>query len=199
MGQGRVPGPGKLLDTVRAALTQADPQAAGQFEKALQMAATMTGVDIEQDVIGAVGPHWIVYSNAGASGAGIFSAQVVFVNHLSDPTGAEKALTSLEQIAVGGALAGGAALEVSARVQELNGLKIHVLSSPQGALEWAVHNDSFFASITPGGLSRAINQVQATNSSILDRPKLSVLRDHIRKFNVKAVTFADLPKTVVPI
>jgi hypothetical protein len=86
----------KLLADVRVAIKALDPRAAEQFEQALTQINAVIGMDVQADVLGALGDGWVAFSGPDAA-RGL--AGLVVANPLRDAEKAQRSLLSLQKLA----------------------------------------------------------------------------------------------------
>ncbi|HYE20389.1 MAG TPA: hypothetical protein VEA69_18225 [Tepidisphaeraceae bacterium] len=187
---------GLALREFRAAFKRIDDFAAQEMEGRLAAFKEATGVDVQADVLEALGDEWAAYVDpAGGAGGGVTG--LVIVNKLRDAARAEKSLLLLQD-QVNGLLAdqrrGANRPKFAFRAIEQDGLTIHTFSLPGVAPAWAVKNGYLFVAPYPQGVVSAVRHVTAKGESIVGNEAFTALRKQLGQQGETAVWFADLPR-----
>src|SRR5262249_28345265 len=77
----------KVVANILEAAGRMDPQAPQKIAQVLDQFRTMTGLDLQKDVLAPVGDQWAIYTDPTVAGASMFGATLV--NKLKDPAKAE--------------------------------------------------------------------------------------------------------------
>lgn len=191
-----------LLDETRRALTEIDPQLPMQMDGALGMVSGMTAVDIETDLIRALGSAWVVYTDPGAIGSG--SLGFCLVNTLSDAEKFEQALLSLQTTA-NMLMSQWGDQDFTVKfltAQDGSGdgaMTVHSLGFPFVAPTWSVYEGSLYVGLYPqsvlaaGDFARA--HAQGGGDSIVTNPRYQQVRARLGNEKASSILFADLPQT----
>ena len=188
--------PTRIMDLVRSTIGQIAPDDRNKFEIELQNAGEQLGIDIERDLIKAMGSKWTAYGDPGMSAMGI---GFVLANNLAVPDRANKALIAIEQqinemMAQNGD-ADQQGMQMRFREVPYEGVTVHTLALPMFASpSWAIHNGKLYFSTTPQAIVQA---VQHEGASILDNPAFQHARKELGDHPANQVTFVDLPKTAL--
>ncbi|HSI32560.1 MAG TPA: hypothetical protein VK986_03140, partial [Tepidisphaeraceae bacterium] len=187
---------GLALREFRAAFKRIDDFAAQEMEGRIAAFKEATGVDVQADVLDALGDEWAAYVDpAGGAGGGVTG--LVIVNKLRDPARAEKSLLLLQD-QVNELLAeqqrGANRPKFAFRAIEQEGLTIYTLSLAGVAPAWAVKNGYLFVAPYPQGVVTAARHVTAKGESIAANEAFAALRKQLGQGGETAVWFADLPR-----
>ena len=185
----------KTLGDVRSTAGKVDPTAPAEIDKALDRFRTMTGLDLQKDVLEPLGDQWAFYSSPQV--AGTFSLATCVVNKLRDPAKAESSLQQLSRAATN-AMAGAAGpggFNLAFRDTVVGDLKIHYLALPVIRPSWAIKNGVLYVAAYPQVIASAAQYDPANDKSILDNESFVSLRKQISAKNATSVRFSDLPKT----
>jgi hypothetical protein len=83
-----------LFDGIRKAIPQLDPKAGRDVEKAIGQVNALLGMDLRQDVLGALGDEWAYFVAPEVTGRGPLG--LVVVNRLKDPAKAQDATDNIK-------------------------------------------------------------------------------------------------------
>ncbi len=188
----------KLLTDIRSGAAKVDPGATAKIDQALDRFRTMTGLDLQKDVLDPLGDQWAYYSGPGVAGAVSFST--VVVNKLDDPAKAENALAQLSRSATNmasGMMArkGPGSPSVSVGETTSNGMKIQYVALPVIKPSWAIKNGVLYVGLWPQVVAAAATYNPASDKSILDNPDFAAIRQRLGTQKATSVRFADLAKT----
>jgi len=195
----------EVLTEVRRVAAVIDPQSGEQqLEDALAQASEMLGADVETQLINALGPDWVMYTDVAATGGGL--PGLVIANKLRDPEAADAALQQL-----GGVLTRLAAKEMddtpgSVRIvsTDHDGLTVHSLTAVFITPSWAIHDGVLYAALLPQPLLAArdhaqrLKQRDARPKTILDNPAFVALSKRLGEPGAKPVSFSfvDIPNAI---
>lgn len=184
----------RLLGEIRTFAGKLDPRAVEEFDNVMAQAKQATGLDIQQDVLTALGDEWAVYTATNTGGNSI--AGVTLVNRLRDPAKAEASLLKLEQLAndaMAKQMRGEKEPRIAFQTTKMGGLTIHYLGVPLVAPSWAIKDGTLYVALFPQVLSAAVEA--AGGKSILDNAEFQALRKRLGVDSSQGITFVDLPKT----
>lgn len=188
---------GALLDEVRRVAGEIDPNAVQQLEDALLQGNQMTGIDIEGDLIRALGSSWIFYTDPGSIGSGIMG--LCMVNSLKDPEAAERSLVSLQALA--NALMGQAGARAGMRIRfhasDDHGMRLNTLGVPFVAPTWSVHDGKLYVGLYPQTVMTAGDRTRAGGPTILDSERFKAVMDRLNAGGkgASSIVYTDLPRT----
>ena len=185
----------KTLGDVRSTAGKVDPTAPAEIDKGLDRFRTMTGLDLQKDVLEPLGDQWAFYSSPQV--AGTFSLATCVVNKLRDPAKAESSLQQLSRAASNAMASVGApeAANLSFRDTTVGDLKIHYLALPIIRPSWAIRNGVLYVAAYPQVIASAARYNPASDKSILDNESFAALRKQLGQNKATSVRFTDLPKT----
>lgn len=191
----------RLVAQVRRGIAIFSPGGGDQFDGFVQQGGAFVGVDLQKDIIDALGSEWAAYSDPTVGGYGGLGG--VLVNRAQQPELLEGALARLEQFAnatVGGVLRFAAPmLTVEFRNETIDGLHIHYAAIPLFTPAWTFSNGYCYLSLYPQVTYAAAKMSAASQSgasqSLLDNADYQNLRSRLGgPANVTGVIFVDTPK-----
>lgn len=187
--------PAKLVPMLRDVIHGIDPDAAAQVDEGLKQVNGGLGIDVQRDLLEAVGDEWAYYSDPMTGGRGLLGA--VFVNRLRDPAKAGATLAKLETF-VQAQLAEqmkGEEVRVQFFTTKAGDLTIHYAGTPLVTPSWAIQNGNLYVGLYPQVVASAAGHVAGKGKSILDNPAFAALRQRLGGKPAGAVSFLDLPRT----
>jgi prepilin-type processing-associated H-X9-DG protein len=188
----------KFVASIKDAVGQMDPQAPQKIAQALDQFRTMTGLDLEKDVLAPLGDQWAVYTDPTVAGAYSFGATLV--NKLKDPAKAEQSFVQLGRAVtniITGAM-GRSGMMIAIRDVQSGGSTIHYLATPIVRPSWTIKDGVLYVGLYPQVVASAIARAAAPDrKSILENEQFTALRKRLGGGNVAAtsVRYVDLPKT----
>lgn len=188
-----------LLKGIRSLASQADPDAANQFDSILQQANQAVGIDIQKDLLDSLGTGWAYYCDPATTGKGLLG--LVVVNPLKDPAKAEDAITKLEQFANKAIAAnmprqpGQPRVSIEMRQTRVGDLNIHYLGFPLLSPAWAVAKGNLYLALYPQNVAVAAGHDATRDKSILDNPSFIAMRQRLGYEKPDSFQFVDLPRT----
>jgi prepilin-type processing-associated H-X9-DG protein len=187
----------KLLADIRATAAKLDPAAPGKIEQGLDRFRTMTGVDLQKDVLEPLGPQWAAYADPGV--AGNYSIAFVLLNKLDDPAKAERSLSQLSLSLsnfLSGTVASNGMMLVFREIQDGN-LKIHYLAAPIIRPAWAVQDGVLYLGLYPQVVSAAANRSAsaAKGKSILENESFAAVRKRLGDAKPTSIRYSDLARS----
>jgi prepilin-type processing-associated H-X9-DG protein len=207
----------RLLAEVRNVAGELDPNVRRQIDEALQQASGQLGLDIERDLIGALGHEWVSYTSPTVGGNGLLG--MVAVNRLRDAAKAQQTLTKLVAIAnrVLEEQLKGEEVTVKLNTVQIDGMDVTYLGTPFVSPAWGVRNGNLFVALypqnvvaaaraataapaqAPAGGARAMAPAGAGEGSILDNPDFVAMRQALPgrqgAASISAIQFMDLRLT----
>jgi prepilin-type processing-associated H-X9-DG protein len=153
----------KLLGVTREVLAKVDARALAEFEKVLAEGEKELGVNIEKDLINALGDEWVTYRGPLQDDG---SYPFVLVQKLRDAAGFGKVLGVLTERV-------NAAAEGKVKIEELDAGKFKVtgvrlpamMAGMPSSVAWTIRDGVFYAS-TLEGVASAVEQVEGKKESI---------------------------------
>ena len=165
----------------------------------LQTVNEMTGVDLQQDLIHALGARWLMYE-LPTPGLPAFNGYVL-ANRLRHPNRIMQALAVLMPVAVMGGNAMARQRGMSAKTLSLNSVQmgdvtINEIGAAGTQLCYVIDNNNFFITLNLKCMRAAITQEKA-KTSVLDNPAFKhVLAELNNPPSPATVSFTDSPKLV---
>ncbi len=191
---------GGLLDKAREAMTQIDPEMVEAFNQGLLQGNQITGIDIEADLLRALGSAWVMYTDPGATGSGMMG--MCLVNPLKDAEAAERSLISLQALANAmmgqiGANAGGVGMRIRFHTRDDNGMTLNTLGIPFIAPTWSVHDGKLYVGLFPQTVMMAGDRARAGGPTILDSERFQAVMTRLDAGGAGASSsvYTDLPRT----
>jgi len=186
---------GKLVGALRKAVHEVDENAGQQVDEVINEASKHIGLDIQKDVLDALGDEWVYYSDPMTGGRGMFGA--VMINHLKNAQKAEASFSKLESM-LNDVLAKEIKdkdVSVKFLTTKYGNTTIHYLGTPLVSPAWAVKGEFLIVALYPQMVAGASDQVGAGGKSILDNPKYQAMRQRLGVPNANGFGFADLQQT----
>jgi prepilin-type processing-associated H-X9-DG protein len=184
----------QILAQVRATAGKVDPQAPQKIDQALDQFHSMTGLDLEKDVLAPLGDQWALFAARNVGGDNPLG--FCLLNQLADPAKAEANLTHLAQSL--GQLASGALaskhLQLHAAEFKDGAQTIHYLATPVIRPAWAVKDGVLYVGAYPQIVSAAM-AISGEGKSILDNPAFVAVRKRLGDHPLRSLQYADLPQT----
>ncbi len=168
-----------------------------QVNQALQTVNQMTGVDLQQDMINALGAHWLMYELPSHGLAPVNG--YVLANRLRHPNRLMQALAVLMPVAVMGGNAMARQHGMSAKTLSLNAVQmgdvtINEVGTASTLLCYAIDNNNFFITLNLNTMRAAITQEKA-KTSVLNNPAFKgVLAKLGNPRSASTISFTDSPK-----
>lgn len=191
----------KLLDIVRESASKIGPPMRRQVDEAITMGSQMTGVDIEKDLLRAMGPIWTAHLDPLAAGGSLQA--MCLTNQLRDADRLATALGRLEQIA--NAMLAQQTADSPMKIQmhtikHSDGVTIHRMGVPFVSPTWAVVDDRLYVGLYPQVVTHAIETVRRLErrhgKALLDTPGALPVKQMMARREVTSVSFVDLPRTI---
>ncbi|HYE20390.1 MAG TPA: DUF3352 domain-containing protein [Tepidisphaeraceae bacterium] len=188
---------GGLVNAIKAAIVQAEPRAGEEFDKGIAQVREMTGVDVQKDLLDALGDQWAVYTDPMGGGNGLMG--MVVVNKPRDAAKLEASVGKLEDVANNiirqqmGRQKDGPVIEI--RRSTARGVNLHYVGLPLFSPTWAVSDGYWYAGLSPQAVVGAAEHVKSKGTSIKDNASFAALRKRLGDRPATGFVFADLPKT----
>ena len=185
----------QLLTEARAAAVKVDPQAGKMFDQGMGAAQMMLAMNPQRDLFEPLGPEWAFYLDQNIGGNGLIG--FTLVNRLRKPAEAERALTRLEftiSNLVNGQI-GREGMTLNIEQTEINGTKIHYVSTPLVSPSWAIRDGNLYFGMFPQVVSAAANHAATKQPSILDNEAFVALRKRLGGDKATGFSFMDLPRS----
>lgn len=185
---------GMLLNEIREIAGKIDPNAQKQFDQGLGAAQAALGFNPQKDLLEAVGPHWVVYTDPQTAGSGPLGLTIV--NRANKPAELTKALDSL-QLAIDNA----ANTELQREKMRLTfhsfksgNATIRSAQVPLLAPSWTIADGNLYFALFPQMVVEANAQVAERKASLLDNPTFVAARKKLAPASGhNGFTFNDLP------
>jgi prepilin-type processing-associated H-X9-DG protein len=192
----------KLLGAVRSTAGQIDPNSPANIDRGLDRFRTMTGLDLQADVLEPLGEQWAIYNDPTVGGSYTFS--LVLLNKLDDAAKAEASLAQLARslaITISGAAGPRSGMRFSVQELAAHGATIHYVALPIVRPSWAIKNGVLYVGLFPQVVSSALARTPGGDAkSILDNENFAAVRKRLGGAGEKAtsIRYLDLPRAVPP-
>ncbi len=185
--------PAKVLDGIRRVIDAAGPEERGEFDAALQRGGEAVGLDLERQIIDALGDRWVAFGDPGATGGGGLGG--CLINPLRDAEAMHAALTRLESLVNERPADPNAPFQLRFEVVERGGVEIHTLTIPFLSPSWAIADDRLYASLLPQAIMSAHDFAGSDRPSILTNEALRQVQEKLGGQAPVSFTFVDLRRT----
>ena len=183
-----------LIAAIRDGAAQFDPSARDHVDGALNQASQMVGVDIQREVLGALGDEWAAYTDPAMGGYGL--AGSVLVNRLADGAKAEQSFTKVEQfinqMAAGALQQAPEKITIAFQTRKVGDLTLHYLAIPLVTPTWCIRDGNLYIALYPQAAIAAAEFVANKGPSILENDDFAAVRKRLGQENAAAIQFADL-------
>lgn len=187
--------PARIIEVSRDLMSAVDPGMAEDFDQAIAEANEAIDMNIETDLINAIGPYWTLYIDPMIAGNGF--ASMVMVNELRDADKVERALAHLVSKANEAAAAEFENEPVGVKIHtiEMGDAEVHYLGIPFIAPSYMIHDGKLYFALFPQALEMALEQSGDMDDSILANPAFASTMQRLGETPRTALSFSDLPKT----
>lgn len=146
----------KLYTEARKVITTIEPRAIEELDRGIAEANRELGVNIEKDVINALGDEWAYYRAPLEEGG----LSMTLINRARDGAALTKAIDTVEKLFNG-------MEDAPFKIEKVKtgGMEVSALMFLTFNVAWTVRNDYLYVS-TLNGISAAVNQVEKTAPSI---------------------------------
>lgn len=184
-----------LFDGIREAVHELDDKGGREMEHGIKQLNDLLGLDVRQDVLGALGDEWAYYVAPEVTGRGPLG--VVVVNRLKDPSKAQAASDKLKVLA-NAAIAHenkDPNVHITFKQTKVGEVTVHYLAIPFVTPSWAVEGKNLYMGLYPQLVAQAAAHNASGGKSILDNPDFVALRKRLGDQKALSLQFYDLPKS----
>jgi hypothetical protein len=180
-----------LYDELLVAVEKIEPGASMDIKAGIADASQEVGIDVEKNLIRAIGSEWVTYSDANA--AAFMGLGFTIANRTKNAEAVGQLLTHVET------MANGMAPPDQPQVQSMQqgDLKVYFTPVAMFSPSWALHNGNLYISMTPQGVTAAAQRGSKAEGSILEN---AAFAEQIKDMKVgdqyTQIAFTDLEKTV---
>jgi len=184
---------GGIVQAIRNAIQQFDPETAQQFDQFFAQANAMLGVDLQKDLLDPLGNQWLLYTDRAVGGPGLLG--MVVVNKLKDAAKVDAALTAISSRANTFIAQGMNQPEITLEFRQttIDGNNIHYFAIPFVTPGWAVKDGNLYVGLYPQVIASAITFAQSKGPSILQNPQYLALQHRLGDHKAAALSYFDLP------
>jgi prepilin-type processing-associated H-X9-DG protein len=193
-----------LFTQIDQAVVQFAPDQGNRFHQVLAQVNQTLGLDVQKDLLAALGAQWGYYVDPTTAGNGLLGCTII--NRPRNADQLQTSLNTLESLANNmirqaiqrgqGGGRGQLTLHVEFRQLTSNGTSVHYLATPLISPSWAIKDGTLYIGLYPQMVVSAVNR-PADAKSIQDNPDFQAV---IQKLNAPAAyssfSFIDLPKTM---
>ncbi|HSI33953.1 MAG TPA: hypothetical protein VK986_10240 [Tepidisphaeraceae bacterium] len=182
----------EALRLTRVVTSRLAPEQGLQLERAIEQINALVGLDVQKDLLAALGDQWLVYTSE-QTGVGL--AGLCLVCPLRDKAKAEAGLLKLMAVA-DQALAKGpreAGVDAAIRTEQIAGLTVHRLPMPAFDPCWTIKGDNLYVALYPQVLLAATAHDGSADKSVLANEKFLAARKRLGGAGETTITYADLP------
>lgn len=185
----------KVVTVLRQVAGDIDPNAGEQLSEMLKMLNDQVKVDLQKDLLAALGDEWAYYTSPEIGGRG--SAGVVLVNKLRDEKKFAAAIAKLQEVAIAEITKATQKEDVKLSIYttKVDGLTISYLGTPLVTPSWAIQDGTLYVGLFPQTVAAAAAHVREKGKSILDNKDFLAVRDRLGGTKATAIAFMDLPRT----
>jgi prepilin-type processing-associated H-X9-DG protein len=183
-----------LVGAIREGIRQFDANAGQQVDAIFGQLAQVLGMDVQKDLLGALGDQWVVYTDPNTGGYGFVGT--VIVNKLADAARAEQSFSRLEQF-LNQVIAQNLRDEkitISFQTRQAGNLTLHYLAVPLVTPTWAIRDGNLYFALYPQPVTVAADFVSKKGPSILENESYQAMRKRLGVENADGVQFYDLPR-----
>jgi prepilin-type processing-associated H-X9-DG protein len=185
----------KFVTDIRTAVGEVDPNAQQMMDQGLgAVKMYVFGKDLVNDILGPLGPQWLIYSDPTTGGSGFTS--FVIVNKLDDAAKAQAGISALVT-SINNSVAGllrDKGMEIQIRSTQVGDVKVSYVAVPFISPAWAIKDGNLYFALYPQIVATAAKR-GAPQQSVLDNPAYVAVRKRLGVERPTAITFVDLPKT----
>jgi len=191
--------PGAMYDWVEFMANQVGGNEADMINSSIEQANSMTGLDLKNDLLACLGPHWLFYHSNTMQEEGWRGD--VLVNHLNDAETLEQNLEIVGPMVVLGL---NAYLHQSGyqgppgKLHQINmgGVIINSVQTPDLSPSWMIYGGDFYFALFPIPLEQVV-RVHHGGESILDAPGFKNMLAQIgAPADYAGVSYTDAPDLV---
>jgi prepilin-type processing-associated H-X9-DG protein len=182
----------------RAIAGRIDPNGPKQFDQKLEQFRSMTGVDLEKDIIAPSGDEWAIYTDPNIAGTMAFGATLI--SRPKDPAKLDQSLVQLGRAVtnLSGIVMAPKGMSIPVREMKDGELTIHYFATPILRPSWTMDNGVLYVGLFPQVVSAAVAHAKAPGrKSILENESFVAVRKRLGGGDVKptCISYVDLPKT----
>ena len=187
----------KLMTESRAVAGRIDPNGPKQFDQKLEQFHSMTGVDLEKDVIAPLGDEWAMYTDPNV--AGTFSFAATLISRPKDPAKLDQSFVQLGRAVtnLSGIVMAPKGMSIPVREMKDGELTIHYFATPVLRPSWTIDNGVLYVGLFPQVVSAAVANAKAPGrKSILENDSFIAVRKRLgNDIKPTCISYVDLPKT----
>jgi prepilin-type processing-associated H-X9-DG protein len=178
-----------LIDAIRTAAGEIDPEGAQNVDKVIGLASMYIGRNLQTEVLAPLGDHWVGYSSPSVAGRGLLG--LVIVNKPDDAKKAESGFMS-SMLALTNSINGAIPeRRVQIRIEKLKSGEVGVnyIAIPLITPAWTFRNGYMYAGLYPQSV---VSATKFSGSGIAENEQFAAMRKRIGATNLTGFTFVDL-------
>jgi hypothetical protein len=182
----------RLITRLRDSAAKIDPGAPAALDQGMAQIRLMTGVDVQKDLLGALGEHWAFYNDPQSTGRGVLGT--VIVNRPRKPAELEKALNHIAEAADNMIRQQAPDPEMRVRIARAQAVGVNLIYVPLPFIAPAlgIRDGTLYVGLYPQMVVTAANAPQGR--SILDNPDYIALQKRLAPHPANHILFMDLPR-----
>ncbi len=183
--------PAGALELIQDGLDQIDEDASAQVMDMLDAFSVETQVDLEDELLAALGDHWLMYADESTS-LGI-GPGLVMINPLRDAAQLEASLEKLAAYATEAITGMTGGVPMGFETIEARGMTLHSVTLPIFSPTWTIHNDTLYVGLSAQAVATAVAYADQPGS-ILDNPEFQAARARLPE-TISSLSYIDLHQT----
>ena len=178
-----------LIDAIRTAAGEIDPEGAQNVDKVIGLASMYIGRNLQTEVLAPLGDHWIGYTSPSVAGRGLLG--LVVMNKPDDAKKAEQGFMS-SMLALTNSINGAIPeRKVQIRLEKIKSgdVGVNYLAVPLITPAWTFRNGFMYAGLYPQSV---VSATQFSGKSLLENEQFAAMRKRMGATNITGFHFADL-------
>ena len=185
---------GKVYDELRDRLAEIEPNQVEQFDMMVQQVSAGLGMDLRQDMLGALGDTWVTYVDPAIGG--VSQSVLVVQISLRDIQKARTAIENLAAIANGMlTMHGGEDVKIRIKQLQTGPLRVHYAALPFFTPAWTVHDGTLHAALYPQVVVAAANRDVGKTSGLVENPAFKLMWQQLGVPRASGFAWTDLKAT----
>jgi len=181
----------KVMPMVRKVVAAAEPEALEEMEEGLAEFREETGLDLEENIINALGKTWVIYSEP--TFPSMFGPGLCFINVPNDPEALDQTLQVLAQFINAQANRGNAMFRITEL--DLQEIKVSTIGLPFMTLAWGLHEGRFYFATSPDAVLKAHQTANDPESSLANSEKFQAVYERLGQHPSISLMYTDLEKS----
>jgi hypothetical protein len=184
--------PGQAFDLAKQAIKALGPEPRKQFNKGMALARKRFNINIERDLLDALGDQWVTYSHPTFSG--YMGMSFALAQNVEKPARLKQTLGRLKQLA-NNILKRQADIPFQIATLDMGELKINTVGLPGLSPGWAIADGRFYLALSPQAISTMHRKASRPGRSILQNEKFQAMRRRLGGKQASGLMFTDVKRT----